>query len=188
MRDAREQLFDAAERILLRDGPNALTSRSVTGEAGCAKGVLHRHFEDFDAFLVELVLDRIRGIEDRSATLCAAAGTGTVVGNVTEVLTEVFESVAGAILPLITFRDELRTRLRAAGLRGLPVVTESAAMIAAYLTRERALGRIDAAADIEALAPTVIGVGHLLYADRSAAPHSDQVRRMVSSVLAGALS
>ena len=56
LRDAREQLFDAAERILLRDGPNALTSRAVTTEAGCAKGVLHRHFTDFDAFLTDLVL------------------------------------------------------------------------------------------------------------------------------------
>jgi AcrR family transcriptional regulator len=39
--DARVRLFDAAERVLLRDGPNALTSRAVTTEAGCAKGVLH---------------------------------------------------------------------------------------------------------------------------------------------------
>ena len=56
IRDVREQLFDAAERVLLRDGPSALTSRAVTTEAGCAKGVLHRHFADFDAFLAELVL------------------------------------------------------------------------------------------------------------------------------------
>jgi AcrR family transcriptional regulator len=54
LRDARQQLFDAAERVLLRDGPNALTSRAVTDEAGCAKGVLHRHFTDFDAFLTDL--------------------------------------------------------------------------------------------------------------------------------------
>jgi AcrR family transcriptional regulator len=38
LRDARQQLFDAAERVLLRDGPDALTSRAVTDEAGCAKG------------------------------------------------------------------------------------------------------------------------------------------------------
>ncbi len=54
LRDAREQMFAAAERILLRDGPQALTSRAVTAEAGVAKGVLHRHFADFDAFLAEL--------------------------------------------------------------------------------------------------------------------------------------
>ena len=59
LRDARQQLFDAAERILLRAGPNALTSRAVTDEAGCAKGVLHRYFTDFDAFLADLVLDEM---------------------------------------------------------------------------------------------------------------------------------
>ena len=59
LHDPREQLFAAAERILLRDGPQALTSRAVTTEAGCAKGVLHRHFADFDDFLAALVRDRI---------------------------------------------------------------------------------------------------------------------------------
>lgn len=38
VRDARRQLFEAAERVLLRDGANALTSRAVTDETGCAKG------------------------------------------------------------------------------------------------------------------------------------------------------
>jgi len=55
----REQLFDVAERIPLRDGSSALTSRAFTAEAGCAKGVLHRHLNDFDDFLLKLVLDRI---------------------------------------------------------------------------------------------------------------------------------
>jgi AcrR family transcriptional regulator len=36
LRDAREQLFAAAERVLLRAGPNGLTSRAVTAEAGVA--------------------------------------------------------------------------------------------------------------------------------------------------------
>lgn len=74
LRDAVEQLFAAAERVLLRDGPNALTSRAVTTEARVAKGVLHRHFTDFDAFLAELVLDRIDRLEDQAARLRNCAG------------------------------------------------------------------------------------------------------------------
>ncbi len=73
LRDAREQLFDATERVLLRAGPNALTSRAVTTEAGCAKGVLHRHFADFGTFLAELVLDRIAQIDHQAAALRASA-------------------------------------------------------------------------------------------------------------------
>jgi len=69
LRDARRQLFDAAERVLLRAGPSGLTSRAVTDEAGCAKGVLHRHFTDFDAFLAELVLDRAEQLEAQAGAL-----------------------------------------------------------------------------------------------------------------------
>src|SRR2546430_12390207 len=87
IRDARQQLFDAAERVLLRAGPSALTSRAVTTEAGCAKGVLHRHFADFDAFLAELVLDRVARMDPQAAALREAAGTGTVAGNLTAALT-----------------------------------------------------------------------------------------------------
>jgi len=108
LRDVREQLFDAAERILLRDGPSALTSRAVTTEAGCAKGVLHRHFDDFDAFLAEFVLDRNERMDPLAGALREAAGTGTVAGNLTNTLEAVFGSVAVAIVALVTFRDELR--------------------------------------------------------------------------------
>ena len=188
IRDAREQLFDAAERVLLRDGPDALTSRAVTAEAGVAKGVLHRHFDDFDAFLAEFVLDRVDRMDAQAATLLQSAGTGTVVGNLSDALTAVFGSVAVAIVPLITFRDELRARLRQAWPAGVPVLTEAVVMIASYLTAELELGRIAADAEVDMLAPMLIGAGHLLFADRTGAPPPpDAVRRMVNSVIAGVL-
>jgi AcrR family transcriptional regulator len=185
IRDPRAQLFDAAERILLRDGPNALTSRAVTAEAGVAKGVLHRHFADFDAFLAELVLERVRQVDTQATALRESAGTGTVAGNLTAALTDLFGSVAVAIVALITFRDDLRARLRQAGHAGVPVLAEATAMIACYLTAERDLGRIAADADIGLLAPTLIGAGHLLFADRKGAlPEDAAVRAMVTTVLA----
>ncbi|MFD1938479.1 TetR/AcrR family transcriptional regulator [Nonomuraea mangrovi] len=186
MRDAREQLFDAAERILLRDGPNALTSRAVTTEAGCSKGVLHRHFADFDAFLAELVLDRVARIGDQAAALREHAGSGTVTGNLTGALTELFGSVAVAIVALITFRDDLRARLRQVRPTGVPVLTEAAAMIASYLAAERERGRIAAEADVDTLAPTLIGAGHLLFADRRGTPpEAEAVHRVVTTVIGG---
>jgi AcrR family transcriptional regulator len=188
IRDVREQLFDAAERVLLRDGPNALTSRAVTTEAGCAKGVLHRHFADFDAFLAELVLDRVDRMDGQAAALCDSAGTGTVADNLTGTLTALFRSVAVAIVGLITVRDELRARLRQAWPAGVPVLTEAATMIAVYLTEERELGRLAADADVDTLAFTLIGTAHLLFADREApAPDAEAVRKVVTSVIAGAL-
>ena len=188
--DPREQLFDAAERILLRNGPSALTSRAVTTEAGCAKGVLHRHFTDFDAFLAEFVLDRVERMEPQAAALREAAGTGTVAANLADALTALFGSVAVAIVGLITFRDDLRARLRQARpAGGVPVLTEATAMIAAYLAAERDLGRIAADADVGTLAPTLIGAGHLLFADRAATPPEPAaVHKVVTTVIGGVLS
>jgi AcrR family transcriptional regulator len=186
IRDVRDQLFDAAERVLLRDGPNALTSRAVTTEAGCAKGVLHRHFEDFDEFLAELVLDRRVRMRAQAAALCAAAGSGTITGNLAAALTELFSSVAVAMVALVAFRFELRVRLRRAWPAGVPLLTEAVEMVANYLTAERDLGRIAADADVDTLAPTLIGAAHLLFADRTGQPpEPEAVRRMVSTVMQG---
>lgn len=188
MRDARKQLFDAAERVLLRNGPSALSSRAVTTEAGCAKGVLHRHFADFDAFLADLVLDRITRIDDQAASLRNAAGTGTVADNLTGALTDLFESVAVAMVGLVTSRDELRARLRQARPTGVPLLTEATAMIASYLAAERELGRVAADAAVDTLAPTLIGAGHLLFADRrSTPPEAGSVHEVVTTVIAGVL-
>jgi AcrR family transcriptional regulator len=186
MRDAREQLFAAAERVLLREGPGALTTRAVTIEAGCAKGVLHRHFADFDGFLAELVLDRISRLESQAAILRDSAGTGTVVGNVSGALTDLFGSVAREILGLLIFRDDLRARLREARPGRLPLLREATAMIAAYLAAEQELGRIAADADVSTLAATLIGAAHLEFAGRDATPpDAEAVRKMVATVITG---
>lgn len=187
IRDPREQLFEAAERVLLRDGPNALTTRAVTAEAGCANGVLHRHFADFDAFLAELVRDRIARISSQGAALRESAGTGAVADHLSNALTDLFESVALAIVALIIFRDGLRARLREVTPAGVPLLTEATAMIASYLAAERDLGRIAADADIGTLAVTLVGAAHLLFAGRDGTPpEPEAVRKMVTTVIGGA--
>ncbi|WP_040809315.1 TetR/AcrR family transcriptional regulator [Nocardia concava] len=189
IRDVREQLFDAAERILLREGPSGLTSRSVTAEAGCAKGVLHRHFTDFDGFLTELVEDRIARVERLGAALRDKAGDGRVAENLAEALTGVFETVAVAIVSLVTYRDELRARLRQRRPVGFPILGEATTLIAQYLAAEVEKGRIASTVDTELLATMLIGSAHLLFADRTAPrPETEAVRAMVATVLAGTLT
>ena len=184
LRDVRAQLFDAAERVLLRDGPGALTSRAVTTEAGVAKGVLHRHFADFDDFLAALIEDRSARVTAQAGDLLAAAGTGTVAGNLSTVLTSLFTSVAVGIVSLIIFRDELRTRLRAAHPAGIPVLSPAGRLISEYLAAERDLGRLSPSADIDSLGLALLGSGHLLFAARSDDPELE-VARVVTGILAG---
>jgi AcrR family transcriptional regulator len=189
LRDARQQLFDAAERVLLRDGPNGLTSRAVTDEAGCAKGVLHRHFTDFDTFLTDLVLDRAARLETQAGALRAAAGSGTVAANLTSALTILFGPVPLAIIPLITFRDELRARLRQARPGGgMAILAEATTAISTYLTDERDRGRIAADADIDSLTLSLVGGAHLLFTDRDPGPPTTSaVEKFVAAVISDAV-
>lgn len=183
--DGRRQLFEAAERVLLRDGPGGLTSRAVTDEAGCAKGVLHRHFVDFDAFLVDLILNHAVRLEQTADTLRDAVGLGTVDANLTRALIDFFAPLTVAVLPLITFRDELRGRLRHAKPGGgMAVLSDATTAIAAYLAAERDLGRVSDEADIDALTLSLVGGGHLFFLDRDAEPSSPAaIERFVAAAL-----
>jgi AcrR family transcriptional regulator len=181
--DPRTRLFDAAERVLLRDGPSALTSRAVTTEAGCAKGVLHRHFEDMDAFLVALVTDRAERIRAGAADLLARAGTGEIVDTASAVLVELFSSVAVALVGLVIARDGLRTRVRRTWPTGVPLLAEAVELLADYLAAERDHGRLPAGTDTRALALALVGSGHLLCAGRQVAAEPGELRDVVVAVL-----
>jgi AcrR family transcriptional regulator len=178
----RAQLFDAAERVLLRAGADALTSRAVTTEAGVAKGVLHRHFADFDTFLAELVLDRTRRIDEEAGVLRGRAGTGTVAGNLSGALMDVFATVAVGLVALVASRNGLRARLRQTERTSVPVLTAAGRMIASYLTAERELGRIAPDADVNTLAPTLVGAVHLVFTDSDAVSR-EAVEKVVRAVI-----
>lgn len=187
LHDARAQLIAAAERVLIREGAGGLTSRAVTDEAGVAKGVLHRHFTDFDDFLAELVRGRIGRVEAQAGELREAAGSGTLVSNLAEALTGIFEPVNLGLVGVVIARDELRSRLRATTPRGLPILTEAAAGLAAYLEAEQRLGRVRPDADARALALTLIGTGHLLFAgELGGLPDASAVQEIVESITVGA--
>jgi AcrR family transcriptional regulator len=187
LRDPREQLFGAAERVLLRDGPGALTSRAVTAELGVAKGVLHRHFADFDTFLAELVRDRIARLLRYAEDLRDSAGRGSVAGNLTAALTEMFDPVELALVGLIISRDGLRAQLRETTPADIPLVVEVVSALSGYLAAERERGRIRPDADVGTLAFTLVGTAHLLFAgELGALPDASAVEEVVASIIVGA--
>ncbi|MBL7253794.1 TetR/AcrR family transcriptional regulator [Paractinoplanes lichenicola] len=174
LRDVRQQLFDAAERVLVRDGHAALTSRAVTAEAEVAKGVLHRHFADFDEFLAELVRRRVAGLEAWGATMIEHAGTGDVAENIADFLFGVFDRVGLGLISLVIGRGELRTRLHRSF--GVPILAEATAVIAAYLNAERRMNP-------EMSALGVVGAAHLVFSEKEPTD-PDRVRDLVAKLIA----
>ena len=116
-------------------------------------------------------LDGVTGKEGRQAESERiqehGGGTSLPAERGAGVLMALFGSVAVAIVALITFRDDLRARLRQTRPAGVPLLTEATVMIASYLSAERELGRIAADADVDTLAPMLIGTAHLLFAGRA---------------------
>ncbi|MEV7403046.1 TetR/AcrR family transcriptional regulator [Streptomyces sp. NPDC091267] len=188
MPDVRERLFAAAERVLAREGPGALTSRAITGEAGCAKGVLHAHFAGLDEFVADLVLDRFARTARQAEALPRLAGEGTVAGNLNSVALALLESGGPTIAGLAVTRPAASLRLRQALGAGAPGFSAIQEAITRYLDAEQHLRRITQGTDTAAVALAVVGtVHHLLMTGWAGAPDPrEQVQRLIAMLAGGA--
>jgi AcrR family transcriptional regulator len=63
--DRREELIEAAIRVLIRDGVDAATTRAISVEAGAPLATLHYCFASRD----ELLDEAARRITDRTVTV-----------------------------------------------------------------------------------------------------------------------
>ncbi|MHC0429286.1 TetR family transcriptional regulator [Streptomyces sp. O3] len=188
--DIRERLFDAAERVLARDGASALTSRAVTGEAGCAKGMLHAHFDGLDAFVAELVLDRFARAAGQVAELPGRAGRATVADNLVAAALALPDALDPRIVGLAVTRPAAAARFREAMEGGAPGFTAIQDAITAYLDAELRLGRLPDGTDTATVALALVGtVHHLLMTDWSgdAPAPREQTERLVT-LLVGAVT
>jgi len=179
----REQLFAATERILARDGAAGVTSRAITDEAGCAKGVLHNHFDGLDGFLAEFAIDRVRQTMALVADLPDQAGQGTVIGNVSAAAATVFGSGVSMAAALIMARPALMTRIGGIFETDGPL-GEVEAVFASYLHAEQSLGRLPADADTDTLAFSLVGsVHHMFFTQRGTPLDPERVHKIVTALL-----
>ncbi|WP_030776327.1 TetR/AcrR family transcriptional regulator [Streptomyces sp. NRRL S-920] len=178
----RQRLFDAAERIVARDGASALTSRAITGEAGCAKGVLHTHFGGVDAFVAELVLDRFARTATEAAKLPARAGRHTVADNLVDVALSLLNSLAPGVVGLAMASHATSRAIREALAAGAPGFTAIQDALTDYLDAELRLGRLADGADTAAMALALVGtVHHLLMTGWAGPPDPrEQTERLVA--------
>ncbi|APA99709.1 TetR/AcrR family transcriptional regulator [Nocardia seriolae] len=181
--DLREDLFAAADRILARDGAAGLTSRAVTDEAGCAKGILHNHFDGLDGFLADYAADRVQRALAQLSGLPERAGHGDIVGNLTDAAVTLFDSGAMPTAALISARPALAARI------GTAVAADSALstgerIFADYLAAEQRAGRMRADQDAHTLAFALVGsIHHLFFTSQGAELDRARVRRIVRTLL-----
>jgi AcrR family transcriptional regulator len=183
--DRRDRLFEAAERVLERDGPAGLTSRAVTTEAGTSAGLLFRHFPDFDAFLAEFVADRLGHVHTLARSWAGRAGTGTVAGNLTEASLSLLP-IATRLFEVVHSRPALISRLmtthRDHAGAGMQEIERA---FAAYLDAEVALGRVRRDADTGAVALALAASVHELSLRHSptAADLPQRIRRVATALV-----
>ncbi|REK84865.1 TetR/AcrR family transcriptional regulator [Streptomyces inhibens] len=186
--DVRDRLFDAAERVLANEGPAALTSRAITAEAGCAKGLLHAHFSGLDEFVAQLLLDRFARTAQQAAQLPGRAGKATVAENLVEVALALLTSVNPAVTGLAMTRPAVSLTVRHALEAGAPGFTAIQDSVTEYLDAERRLGRLADGTDTTSVALALVGsVHHLLMTSWAGAPDPrEQVERLAAQLVGGA--
>ena len=191
----REQLVDAAERVLRAKGLARATTKEIAREAGYAEGTLYLHFAD--------KLDLVRAVHERLLPafvelvghLPGKAGTGTVRQHLTE-LADGALRLYRDLLPLGSslFADpELLERFRAllAERGGGP--HRAWEPVVAYLRAEQALGRVAPGADPAAAALLLLGAcQQLVFVELMTGPATlpfrdrpDPAAELVSTLLAG---
>ncbi|MEU3911505.1 TetR/AcrR family transcriptional regulator [Streptomyces sp. NPDC029721] len=188
--DLRERLFAAAERVVARDGAAGLTSRAVTAEADCAKGVLHTHFAGLDGFVAELVLDRFaRGVRSARA-LAGRAGQGEVAGNLAEVALGLLDSLDPGVVGLALTRPAAALHTREALRSGAPGFAGIEESVRAYLEAERARGRVPAGLDCGAVALALVGTVHhlLMTRDPDGPDPAETTARLIAALVPAPLT
>ncbi|GAA2152817.1 MULTISPECIES: TetR family transcriptional regulator [Glycomyces] len=158
--ELRQQLFTAAERVILRDGPSRLSGRAVTTEAGVAAGLLYAHFTDLDDFLAAYAVDR-SFVVIAAAPLADRAGTGDIAANLADALLAIPRDTLTALARLLVLRPELAERVHdvLGDETALDAIERAAA---AYLEAERRLGRLAESIDPQAVALALVGALHHL--------------------------
>lgn len=181
--DLREELFAAADRILAREGAAGLTSRAVTDEAGCAKGLLHNHFDGLEGFLADYAADRVQRALTQLSDLPQHAGQGDIVDNLTRAAVTLFDSGAMPTAALISARPALATRIGTA-IAADSALNASERLFADYLVAEQRAGRMPADQDANTLAFALVGsIHHLFFTSQGAELDPARVRRIVRTLL-----
>ena len=181
--ELRAALIASAQQLISRDGPAALTMRSLASEAGCAIGLPYKVFADRRQLVAEILHTEFARLQAAFDELISRAGTATVGANLASFADLLFDSPAVALVPEV-LADET---LAKAGIHeahrggGGPATLEIA--LADYLTAEKRTGRVDPGVDAAAFGFLLAGALHNLIVSGDAYPRPSrrQLNRWLSA-------
>jgi len=177
--DLRGHLIAAAARLIDRRGSAGLSVRDIAREARVADGVLYNYFADKEDLLAQALLAHVAAVMANAPQLLPPAGIGTVADNL-----RVFFEEGVAVLSRVTpafagLLSQPKVLARFHGIVGGDAAFSAAPadeddrdgegdgesrgfgeMLTRYLRAEQELGRIDGAADTDAVALLVVGAIH----------------------------
>ena len=140
--ERKEQVLDSAAKIVVEEGPAALTMERVAAVAGVSKPVVYAHFANADELLGAVARREFRRLDAAVAERLATAGT----------FEERLEAMIGPYLDAFLARRSLFRRLARAGGGGERGPDEAGAarvvgvigFIAEEIVREFGLSKADA--------------------------------------------
>jgi AcrR family transcriptional regulator len=157
--DIREQVLQAAEKILKAKGLGACTTRAIAEEARCAEGSIYRHFADKHELFIEIVKRRFPAFLDMVMSLPDIAGTGDLRVHLEELVRgallfyrEILPMAAGVAADheLLMHQREHFVKTETGPLRAFNSV-------AAFFEGEQRAGRVAADASPQHAARVVLG-------------------------------
>lgn len=154
----REQLLDAATRVLDEHGVAAVTTRRIAEVAGCSEGSIYNHFANKDELVSCVVSERIARFPAVISQLSEAAGTGDVRTHLHDIARLAIDFFRRGMPMMSVATQDAGARahcreLHAAG-HGPWRTTEN---LAAWLRKEQQLGRVHADADPDGVASALLG-------------------------------
>lgn len=155
----REDILNAADRIMRTEGYARATTKQIATEAGYSEATLYKHFRDKTEIFVRVLGERLPELERLLGELTEWAGRNTVWANLTRLTRTALDFYIESFpLAASVFSErELLTahRERLHELGSGPEYTT--AEVARYLRMEREHGRIRRTADPESAAALLLG-------------------------------
>jgi AcrR family transcriptional regulator len=141
----RAQILTVAEELIRTDGLAHATTRSIAAHAGCSEGTIYRHFKSKDEILLTVLAERMPEFLPIMHDIFDQAGKG----NLSSQLTAIMKSALAfykVLIPVIaaTFAEPPLLNQYRMWMHGNNSAPHRAVeLLAEYISREQALGRIN---------------------------------------------